>query len=79
MMNAFTYCKNKVHGFFNRVFKEQAGGAELIATLVIVGIVLALALIFRDNLTTLVANLWNSLVKPGQAAAGSQPTINEWQ
>ena len=38
--NTARCCLYKVDGWFKRVFKEQAGGAELIATLIIIGIVL---------------------------------------
>ncbi len=65
--------------WFKRVFKEQAGGAEVVATLVIVGIVLALALIFRNQLTNLVTNLWNTLVKNGDTSAkNSADVANAW-
>lgn len=56
------YCKTKVDAWFARVFKEQAGGAELIATLVIIAIVLGLALTFRTKLNGLVKDLWNNLL-----------------
>lgn len=55
-------CMANVHGWFRRVFKEQAGGAEIIATIVIIGIVLVLAFIFRDSLFNLVSGLWDNLV-----------------
>lgn len=57
-----------VDDWFKRVFKEQAGGAEIVATLVIVGIVLALALIFRTQLVNLVKNLWDKLVFNGDTS-----------
>lgn len=65
MNYAAVYCKIKVDSWFRRVFKEQAGGAELIATLVIIGIVLILAFAFKDKLSNLVKQLWNSLIKDG--------------
>ena len=72
-------CKAKIHGAFQRVFKEQAGGAEIIATLVIIAVVLVLALAFREKLVELVADLWNSLVKGGaESGEHKNPTISEW-
>lgn len=76
MNNAAIYCKMKVDAWFARVFKEQAGGAELIATLIIIAVVLVLALAFRKNITQLVSTLWNELIKDQKTTA---PTINAWE
>jgi len=73
---ALVSAKTAVQGWFRRVFKEQAGGAEVIATLIIIAVVLALALIFRKNLAALVSNLWNSLVKSTDVTAA--PSIPDW-
>ena len=78
-MNAITYCKNKVHGFFTRIFKEQAGGAELIATLVIIGIVLVLAFAFKDQLTGLVKSIWNNLIASGNEDTGITEVASTWE
>lgn len=69
----------KIDSMFKRVFKEQAGGAEIIATIVIVAAVLVIALIFRDKITSLVSGLWNSLVgTAGNKDNNSAPTIEQW-
>lgn len=73
---AFTSAKETVHGWFQRVFKEQAGGAEVIATLIIIAVVLVLALAFRDNISELVKSLWNNMLNTGKN--NQQPTIPEW-
>ncbi len=73
-----TYGLYKVDGWFKRVFKEQAGGAELIATLIIIGIVLILAFVFKDKLIELVQNLWNKLLKDGNENTKQQDVVNEW-
>ena len=73
-----TYGLYKVDGWFKRVFKEQAGGAELIATLIIIGIVLILAVVFKDKLIELVQNLWNNLLKDGNENTKQQDVVNEW-
>lgn len=71
--------KCKTHALFERVFKENAGAAELIATLVIVGIVLAIALIFRNELTDIVKDLWDELVKDGDTnKKNSSDIVGEW-
>ena len=77
MMNAFfATAKATVHGWFQRVFKEQAGGAEVIATLIIIAVVLALALMFKDKLYDLVASLWNSMMN--QKGKPADPTVPGW-
>lgn len=78
MRNAAFSCKIKVDSWFKRVFKEQAGGAELIATLVIIGIVLILAFAFKDHLTDLVKGIWNSLVVNGDETTTQQSVVSEW-
>lgn len=72
---AFTCAKATVHGWFQRVFKEQAGGAEVIATLIIIAVVLVLALAFRDNISTLVKSLWDNMTDIGE---GTEPSIPDW-
>lgn len=71
-------CKCKIDSWFKRVFKEQAGGAELIATIVIIGIVLILAFAFKDKLLDLVKNLWNGLVKNGNQSTSQSDVVTEW-
>ena len=70
--------RDKVHAGFRRVFKDQAGAAELIATLVIVGIVLVLAFAFRKQLVTLVKTLWNKLIHEGNEGGGVSDYTTEW-
>ncbi len=71
-------CKIKVDSWFKRAFKEQAGGAELIATLVIIGIVLVLAFVFKDKLTELVQSIWNNLIKDGTTSTSQSDIVSEW-
>ncbi len=68
----------KIDGWFRRTFKEQAGGAELIATLIIVGIVLILAFIFKDQLIELVKKLWNELLRNGKSNTKQEDVVPEW-
>ena len=68
----------KIDGWFRRTFKEQAGGAEIIATLIIVGIVLILAFIFKDQLIALVQKLWNELLKNGNQNTKQGNVVPEW-
>ena len=71
-------CKEKTHAWFKRVFKEQAGGAELIATLVIIGIVLILAFAFKEKIAGLVKNLWNDLLRDGNQSTTQSSVVNTW-
>lgn len=73
---AFIYARTTVHGWFQRVFKEQAGGAEVIATLVIIAVVLVLALAFRDKLSELVKSLWNGMLNMGEE--NQDPSVPTW-
>lgn len=74
--NVATMAKIKVDAWFKRMFNEQAGGAEVIATLVIIAVVLVLALAFRDNISDLVKSLWNNMLNIGEES--QQPTIPSW-
>ena len=76
MFTAINNAKAAVCGWFQRVFKEQNGGAEVIATLIIIAVVLVLALAFKDNLSELVKSLWNGMLNLGEA--GVDPTIPNW-
>lgn len=73
-----TYGMCKVDSWFRRVFKEQAGGAELIATLIIIGVVLILAFAFKDKIIDLVKNLWNDLLKDGDENTSQSDVVEEW-
>lgn len=61
-----------------RLIKGEAGGAELIATLVIIGIVLILAFAFKDKLTGLVKSIWNNLVASGNESTTQQNVASTW-
>lgn len=76
MFTALICAKATIHGWFQRTFKEQAGGAEVIATLIIIAVVLVLALAFRDNISELVKSLWNNMLNTGEES--QQPTLPQW-
>ena len=79
IQTSLVYCKVKVDGFFRRLFKENAGGAELIATLIIIGIVLILAFAFKDKLSELVKNIWNNLIVNGNESNNQKDIGTEWK
>ena len=75
MNAALTYCYCKIDAAFRRVFKDESGAAELVATLVIVGIALALAIAFRKTLIGMVTNIWDSMVGDKSIDTNKTPTI----
>ena len=44
-----------------RFKEEEHGGAEFIALIVVIGMVIAMGIVFREQLSKLFADLWNSL------------------
>lgn len=78
MQATFGYLKLKAQSFFYRLTHEEKGGAELVATLVIIGIILFLAFIFRDQISELVGKLWNNLVAGKNASATQSDVAGEW-
>lgn len=54
VQNCSRMAKEKVKEFFT----EEKGGAEIIATMVLVAIVVALAVAFRSQLQTLFDTIW---------------------
>ena len=45
----------------NRLVKEEKGGSEIIATIILVAVVVLLALFFREQIGSLISNIWNSI------------------
>ena len=76
--NAYFYCRAKVSYYYNRLVKEQAGGAELVATLIIIGIVMILAFAFKDKLIGLVKNIWNQLIVNGTESTSQSDVATTW-
>lgn len=46
----------------HHLFEEEKGSSEVIALVVIIGIVLILGFIFKDEILKLFQSLWNNLV-----------------
>lgn len=63
--------------FFNHLFREEKGGSEIIALVVIIGIVITLAFVFRKQIGDLFASLWNSMVKGGAEGSNQKPSISD--
>ncbi len=60
-MNAMMKLKNHANNIKNNVkgfLKEEKGGAEIVATIVLVAIVVLLAVAFKEQLGTLVQDVW---------------------
>lgn len=58
----------------NRLIHEEKGVSDVISMVVIIGIVLLIAFLFRDQLGKLFANLWNTVVA-GQNGAGGAADV----
>lgn len=46
----------------NHLLNEEKGSSEVIALVVVIGIVLIIAFLFRDQIIKLFVDLWNNLV-----------------
>ena len=44
-----------------KFLKDEKGGAEIIATIILVAVVVLLALFFREQIGALVTNIWSSI------------------
>lgn len=56
---------------------KEVGGAEIIATIVLVAIVIMVAVLFKDNLMKLVKDLWDAISNNASDfvnSSGSSPT-----
>lgn len=42
-------------------FRKERGGSEIIATIVLIAIVVLLAVLFKDQIGTLVTNMWKDI------------------
>lgn len=60
--NAFASAKNKLRKRVDAVVNDESG-MEIIAIILILVIVLALVIIFREQIGTLVENIWNKIWK----------------
>lgn len=50
----------------NKLWKNESGEANIIAIILVLAIVIALALIFKDRLTTLFNQIWGELFEEGE-------------
>jgi FlaG/FlaF family flagellin (archaellin) len=48
------------HAAYNFIYKDERGAADIIAVIVLIGIVIAVAVIFKDKITTYVGNLFDA-------------------
>lgn len=55
--------KKKSKEVMNHFLNEEKGAAEIIAMIVIIGVVLVIAFVFRKAIGDLFTSLWNTLVK----------------
>lgn len=51
-------------------WKQEKGGSEIVAVIVLIAIVMLLAVLFKDQLSDLVERIWNSINANADLAAG---------
>lgn len=71
VMNGIWRLKQKVSGGIYDFFIDEEGDTNLISIIVVLVIVMALAVVFRKNIATLVNNIWDSIFKESNAATGA--------
>lgn len=57
----------KIHDFFT----DERGDTNLISIVVVLVIVMALAVVFRENITTLVEGMWQSIFKDANSVTNA--------
>ena len=65
MKLALNYLWSKAQTGLNRFKNEEHGGSEIIALVVVIGVVLIIAFIFKDAIGNLFVSLWNNFVVNG--------------
>ncbi|MEY8338317.1 Flp1 family type IVb pilin [Lachnospiraceae bacterium 62-35] len=56
---ALLSAKRKAGEFWNRLLHEEKGASDIVAIMVVIVILLAVAVIFKDQLTSLVETVFN--------------------
>lgn len=56
---AFMNAKRKAGEFWDRLLHEEKGASDIVAIMVVIVIILAVAVIFKDQLTELVENVFD--------------------
>ncbi len=60
-LNAGLKLRKKVKDAFNSLIKEEKGGAEIVAIMLIVIILIGIAVIFRNELGDLIEDMFNRI------------------
>ena len=64
LTNAYVKCSTALFSAktnMKRFAREEKGGAEIIATIILVAIVVLLALFFREQIGNLVSSIWGGI------------------
>jgi len=64
----------KVSDFIN----EERGASDILALIIVLGIVLAIGFAFRKQILKLVGDLWNDLVVSKDKNPETNVKVNEW-
>ena len=74
LTNAYVKCSNALFNAktsVKRLAHEEKGGAEIIATIILVAIVVLLALFFREQIGSLVSSIWGSITGQSEQITAS--------
>lgn len=51
----------KAKGRIKEFWKQEKGGSEIVAVIVLIAVVMLLAVLFKEQLANLVTTIWNSI------------------
>lgn len=74
MYPMFTYLKIKTRAGLHKMFSEERGASGTIEAVIMIGIVVVIAFIFRTQILKLFEDLWNNLVVTGVNKKGAETT-----
>lgn len=62
-------CKAKM----KQMLTEEVGGTEIIAVVIILVVVIALGIVFKDNIISIVNNIWSKVFGQDSGVTGGKP------
>ena len=73
MLNSLLMAKLWIEAKFNRFLRDENGEVNIVAIVILIGIAVALALVFRQEIMKLIKDLLNKITTTGMAAAETEP------
>lgn len=78
---AYITCRSKVRSSVEQLrnfAKDERGASDVLAMIIIIGLVLAIALVFRKQIINLVEKLWSTFVEGKELDANHEFKIDGW-